>query len=308
MSACSGAPALTETTRQTITFESVDLPGALWDPFMPDIEDGEAVTIEARLTLPPTENRVPVVLITHGCGGPGDSELSWASFLANHGIASLSIDHFGGRGISRICDGGETVNVASVLVDVYRAADALEAIPYIDADRMALFGLSFGGRTALWSAMTRFRDQYGGRTFSGHVALYPSTCFIRLQDEEEVTGAPIRILHGTADDWTPIGQCQEYVDRMITHGVDIELFAYEGAPHAFDNSSAPSPPVEIPAVSPRACSFEERDGEIIDTETGEVAGVRSSCVETGVHIGFDSSARDQARVDLTVFLDHIFDE
>lgn len=275
---------------------------------MPALDEGTPIEIEATLTLPPTEEAVPVVLITHGCGGPGDSEKSWAAFLERIGIGSLLVDHFGGRRIGTICFGGETLNVASILVDLYRAAEVLEANPYVDSDRIAVLGLSFGGRAALWSAMTRFRDRYDGRTFSGHIALYPSTCFITLEDEHEVSGAPMRILHGTADDWTPIGQCQDYVDRMREHDVDIVLLPYDGAPHGFDMSSGPRPAVEIPAVSPRGCSFEERDGEIIDADTGEVAGVRSKCVEIGVHYGYDPDAAEKAREDMAVFLEEIFED
>lgn len=306
VSACSAAPSLTEITRETVTFESVSFPGSLWDPFMPPLDRGEAVEIDGTLTLPPTDHPVPVVLITHGCGGPSDSELSWASYFASQGIASFSMNHFAGRGISTICFGEETVNVASILLDLYRAADALEDNPYIDSDRMAVLGLSFGGRTALWSALKRFRDMYDGRTFQGHMAFYPSTCFIELEDEAGVTGAPIRIFHGTADDWTPIGQCRDYVGRMTAAGADIELLSYEGAPHGFDNPGAPSPPIEIPGVSPRNCHFAELDGQIIDLSTGQPGAVGSSCVETGVHYGFDAAARDLAREDVMAFLDQIF--
>ncbi len=305
-SACSGAPPLTEVSRETITFDSLSFPGTLWDPFMPEADIGTPVEVQARLTLPPTDDPVPVVLITHGCGGPSDSELSWASYFESQGIGSMIIDHFSSRGVSTICFGDETVNVASILVDLYRAADALEDNPYVDSGHMAVLGLSFGGRTALWSALTRFRDRYDGRTFQAHMAFYPSTCFIELEDEAEVTGSPIRIFQGTADDWTPIDQCKDYVDRMVAQGVDIELIAYEGAPHAFDNTSAPSPPLEIPGVSPRNCRFVERDGQMIDTATGEAGTVGSTCVERGVHWGFDAQARDQARIDVMALLDSVF--
>jgi len=287
--------------------ESVDLPGELWEPFMPLLEEGEAVDVEATLTLPPTNEPVPVVILTHGCGGPGDAELGWVSYLEGLGIGSLLVDHLGGRDITTLCFGAETLNVASILVDVYRAADSLEGHPHVDIDNLAVMGLSLGGRTALWSAVERFEDLYSGRTFQGHIALYPSACFIELEDEHVVTGAPIRILHGTADDWTPIDQCHDYVDRMLGHGVDIRLIEYVGAPHSFDNSSGPTPAVEIPAVSPRNCTFVERGGSIVDVNTGAVAGVRSTCVEIGAHYGFDAEARDAARADVADFLDHIFD-
>jgi dienelactone hydrolase len=83
---------------------------------------------------------------------------------------------------------------------------------------------------------------------------------------------------------------------------------YEGAHHAFDNKSlawgvlhsAPSAP------SPRGCTFVERDGVIIDADTGSVAEVGSTCVEFGISYGYDAEARTAAERDLLGFLDDIF--
>lgn len=302
---CAPAP-ITETTREIIEIDSVDLPGALWDPFMPPLSQGDPVVVEARLTLPPTEEPVPLVIVTHGCGGVGDGELAWVSFLERNGLATLLVDSFGGRDIESICSGGETVNVSSILVDVFRAADAIAANPYVDNSRIAILGLSFGGRTALWSAMTRFQDLYDGQAFKAHLALYPSTCYIQLEGEEEVSEGPIRIFHGTADDWTPIDQCQDYIQRLTDSGVDAALFAYAGAHHAFDNSSIQVAEVGVPALSPRNCVFVEQEGEIIDTDTGRVAGTHSHCVRLGVHVGYDERAREAARADLLGFLHETF--
>lgn len=305
LAACAPEP-IVETTREVIEIDSVDLPGALWDPFMPPLSQGDPVVIEGRLTLPPTERPVPLVILTHGCGGVGEGEIGWVSFLERNGLATLLVDSFGGRDIESICSGGETVNVASILVDVFRATEAIADNPYVDDSRIAILGLSFGGRTALWTAMTRFQDIYDGRAFQAHLALYPSTCYIQLEGEEEVSEGPIRIFHGTADDWTPIGQCQDYIRRLTDAGVDAALFAYEGAHHAFDNSSIQAAEVGVPALSPRNCSFVEEGGEIIDTGTGRIAGTRSPCVRLGVHIGYDEKARDAVRADLLDFLQETF--
>ena len=304
--ACSDLEPLAETTRETIEIESVDLPGALWDPLMPPISTGVPVTIDARLTLPPTDEPVPVVILTHGCGGVGDGEIGWVSFLERMGIGTLLVDSFSARGISSICSGGETVNLGSILVDVFRGAEVIDDHPYVDGNRMAILGLSFGGRAALWSALTRFQDLYDGREFLGHVAFYPSTCYIQLEGEDEVSDGPIRIFHGTADDWTPIDQCRDYIGRLSNAGVDAELLEYEGAHHAFDNSSIQVAELAIDALSPRNCTFVERGGEIIDVTTGEPAGVTSRCVRLGVHVGYDEQSRDRAREDLLAFLEEVF--
>jgi dienelactone hydrolase len=306
--ACSGVDPITETLREQIEFESVSLPGQLWEPFMPELSEGTPVIVGGALTVPPTDRPVPVVIITHGCGGISSSESGWVRELEAIGIATLLLNSFEGRGVSSICTGAETVNIASMLVDLYRAADVLDDHPYVDGSRVAVMGLSFGGRTALWSALERFQDQYGGRSFAGYVAFYPSGCYIRLDAETDVGDGPILILHGTADDWLPISQCQSYVERLQAGGVTAELRAYESAHHSFDDVTLPAEMSLLSAISPRQCEFAERNGEIIDVATGKTATVDSPCVERGVTIGYNAEARDQAVKDLTGFLESIFEE
>lgn len=308
MAACSGLEPLDETLVELIEFESVDLPGRLWDPLFPDLETGDPVTVSGLLTVPPTDEPVPVVIVAHGCGGVGDAELSWVEDLESLGVATFVIDSFGGRGIGNLCTGRETINVASPIVDLYRAAQVLEDQPYVDTSRTAVMGFSFGGRTAIWSAFTRAQTAYEGRPFAGHIAFYPSTCYIQLADEEASSG-PLRIFHGVEDDWTPIDQCVELVDRLAHDGYDASLIAYPDAEHSFDDASLAwsgnhfSPQ----AVSPRSCHFVEMDGVIVDPETGTVAGVDSVCVEKGVTYGYNATARAAAAEDLIAFLEQVLD-
>jgi dienelactone hydrolase len=301
LAGCSSLEPIEWTQRENVEFESLSFPGALWDPFMPPMDDGEPVTVSGMLTIPPTSEPVPAVVIMHGCTGPGSGESGWVRALEENGYATLLVRSFAARGIQGICAGEETVNLASILVDAYRARDALADHPYIDASAISVLGLSFGGRTALWTAMERFQRQYDGHEFAAHLALYPSTCYIELEDETNVAGGPIHILQGTADDWTPIEQCRSYIERLQAAGVDATLHAYQGARHGFDDETLPEQ-LPVSGLSPRSCSFEERDGMIVDSATGEVASIDSPCVEAGVTIGHDPAAREQAIEDVLSIL------
>lgn len=59
-------------------------------------------------------------------------------------------------------------------------------------------------------------------------------------------------------------------------------------------------------VSPRNCAFVKIGGEIIDPDTGTVAGVNTTCVEQGVNYAYSPTARADAAADLTRFLGTIF--
>lgn len=298
-----------EVVRETVEIETLTFPGHIWNPWMPARSEAVPATVEGRLTLPPADLPLPGVVITHGCGGVDGGATRWGRDLVESGYATLVIDSFGPRGITEVCSGQEHINIATVLHDAYRGLDVLADDPRIDGSRIALLGLSFGGRTALWANQTRFRELYGSANgFAAHLAFYPAACYIRLTDELEVGDAPMRIFHGTADDWLPIEPCREYVERMQAAGHDVALFEYEGAHHGFDEVTlGPIPMMMLSPLSPRNCAFHEENGQIIDPDTGDVAGVESTCVESGVTAAYDPEAAAQAKLDVTRFLDSVLE-
>jgi dienelactone hydrolase len=294
-------------SRETVSFQSLSFSGTLWSPLLPPSSEGAATAVSGLLTIPPGRGTLPAVVITHGCSGIGPSELGWADQLNQIGLATFVVQSLGGRQIPEVCSGQHALNIASVLVDAYRALDTLAAHPRINPSQIAIMGFSFGGRTALWTSQVRLHERYGtpGRAFAAHLAFYPTGCYIQLAEETQVTGSPIRIFHGAADDWTPIGQCQEYVERLQDAGKDAALFAYADALHGFDNGYTGM--AHIPdALSPRNCTFLEQDGKLIDVATGNEAALSSPCVSRGVTIGYNADAHQQAMRDVKAFLRTLF--
>ena len=221
-------------------------------------------------------------------------------------MATLLLESFASRDIPELCTGQHTISIASLVNDAYRGLDFLAASPDVDASKIAILGISFGGRTALWTSYRQFEQEYGSnRSFAAHLALYPTGCYIELADEKPAGNVPIRIFHGLADDWLPADQCEGYVDRLQARGHDIDLFVYDNAHHGFDDVTlAAYGKMHLPlALSPRNCQFEERDGRVVDVETGELATVATKCVERGVTIAFDREARANAVHDMLAFLE-----
>jgi dienelactone hydrolase len=308
---CAAAPplaTLSQGTTGTISFQSLTFPGHLWDPFMPPLVEGKSEVVSGTLTLPSGGGPFPAIVLTHGCSGVSAAATGWATTLTRAGIAVFVVDSFGDRYIREVCTGREHVNIASILTDVYRALELVGTHPRIDPSRIGIMGLSFGGRTAVWASQTRFQARYGsGRhRFAAYLAFYPASCFITLADEAKVSGGPIRIFIGTEDDWTPVAQCRQYVDRLRRMGTDVTLFEYPGAYHAFDNTTAPASRYWAEAFSARNCAFIERDGRIVDPATGKVAGIDASCMTRGVHFGHNPDAYRKAVDDVRAFLRVVF--
>ena len=101
---------------------------------------------------------------------------------------------------------------------------------------IALLGWSNGGGTVL--ATARVAPDLPPGLFQRFVAFYPG-CRLRARDPNWKPAAPLMILVGAADDWTPAEPCQRLAARypgMIT------LAVYPGAYHDFD---APDQPVRV---------------------------------------------------------------
>jgi dienelactone hydrolase len=271
---------------------------------------GERVTLAAELRLPASgAAKLPAVVLVHGSGGIGPSIDRWAWELNGIGIAAFIVDSFTGRGIADTVTDQTQLPSLAMMVDVYRALDLLSEDRRIDRQRIAIMGFSKGAVAALYSSLERFRADFArrGHVFAAHIGFY-APCNIQYRDDERTTGKPIRLFHGVADDYTPIGPCRAYAERLKRAGADIVLTEYAEGPHAFDDFSLP-PLVEVPeGETTRACTLEEgAKGAVLDAITGRVFDLRTDpCVERGAHVGYDQAAHDAAVAAVKAFLTETF--
>ncbi|HEU5323120.1 MAG TPA: dienelactone hydrolase family protein [Methylomirabilota bacterium] len=151
-----------------------------------------------------------------------------------------------------------------------------------------------GGTAALYSSLARFQRDWGPPhlRFAAHLPFYPS-CALQLLDEEKVS-APIRIFHGTADDWTPVAPCRDYVERVSRAGVDARLHELAGARHGFDVPTLPGS-LLLPRVQngSRCRLREEAAGVFVDPATGHPPS-SEACLTLGATVGYDGRAHRAA--------------
>jgi dienelactone hydrolase len=211
---------------QTLTLSE----GDFWN----GVQTGQPVTISGELLLPKGEGQVPAVVLSHGGGGVGLAEETWARELRSQGVAVFLVDSFSGRRIRSFPPETE-LSRAGQVYDVYRALAVLGNHPRIDPTRIALMGGPRGGGLAILAAMTRSRKAQApdNLEFCAYLAIYPT---IRATvDYGTLASRPIRLFTGTADEATSITTVRAFTEKQRAAGADIKLFEYEGAHHAFDN-------------------------------------------------------------------------
>ncbi|MDH3461998.1 MAG: hypothetical protein OEM00_13730 [Burkholderiaceae bacterium] len=233
----------------------------------------ELLTVKGKLSLPVrfdwrkrcfiAGKNLPAVVILHGSAGVDSRGDFYARALNAADIATLEIDMWEARGVTSL-ENRPSLPILT-LPDVFGALALLSARPDIAADRIGVLGFSWGGVNSLAAADQLYVNQFGSGLlkFKAHVANYP-VCYAFNNTEtfpsppfpdnafaagtrlETLTGAPVLIQIGTADDYDNGAQhCRDLVTYAKGQNPNtlVELAVYEGAYHAWDRIMIP---VEAP--------------------------------------------------------------
>ena len=275
------------------------------DAFLRGDKAAPEVLLGGELRLPVgAAGRVPAVILIHGSGGIGSGPDMWAHILNEAGIAAFVLDSFSGRGIVSTVEDQDQLNSLSMTVDAYRALDVLAAHPRIRPDRIAVWGFSKGAVPAVYAAVERFRAGFGSQNrFAAHVGFY-TPCNIAYDKDELMGTVPIRLYHGSSDDYVNPAACRTLVSRLKPAGVDVALTEYADSQHGFDSPTSP-PLLAVPkAQSTRNCRLKEGPGgTLVDADTGKPYAIKTaSCVAVGAHVGHNAQATEAVRADVMAFL------
>jgi dienelactone hydrolase len=252
--------------------------------------------------------RLPVVVFMSGAGGiPGGIDLLTSEFNSI-GISTFVVDPFAGRGVVSVLNDNTRLDRLTAIVDAYRVLQMLAVHPRVDPNRIALMGASYGGHTALYASLRRFQKMWStsGVEYAAYIPFYASCARIYLSDTD-TSDHPIRMFHGTGDDWNPIAPCRAYVQRLRAAGRDVELTEYPDARHGFDYAVFPAMQLVADAQVGGFCAIhEDRAGVLINTATMRPFPWADACVTRGAHVGFDSMAAAASHLAVDGFLKSLF--
>jgi dienelactone hydrolase len=201
-------------------------------------ESNPKVVVFGTLRLPPpSAGRVPAMVIAHGSAGVDQRESWWAETLTKLGLATFVVDSFTPRGVRQTATDQSQLSTAANVADALAALRLLGTHPRIDPQRVGVIGFSKGGQVALYSALEPFRRAVidDDARFAAHVALYPYSN--DWYTAARVTGAPMLLLLGGRDDYTPAEACRGYAEWFKAAGGDTTVIVYPDAYHDFDDTS-----------------------------------------------------------------------
>jgi len=195
--------------------------------------------VAGRLSIPTSaQGKVPAVVIAHGSGGVDTRGSYHAQALHAAGIATLEIDMWAARGLSGGAEGRPRA-VAETLPDAWGALKYLSAHPSIDASRIGIMGFSWGGVMSMLSATRKYAaGAEPGQRFVAHAPFYPVCwAYNRVPSYEfgELTGSPIFLQAGAADQYDDPDSCQRLVESLASADREsVSLTVYPGATHGWD--------------------------------------------------------------------------
>lgn len=267
--------------------------------FLTGDASGKPVAVTGELRIAQGAGKLPVVVLIHGSGGMGANIEVWSREFNAMGISTFALDGFTGRGLTSVSTNQALLGRLNMILDAYRVLDILAKHPRVDSSRIALMGFSRGGQAALFASLNRFHKMWNksGAEFAAYIPFYPD-CMTTYISDTDVAARPIRIFHGTPDDYNPVAACKRFVSRLNAAGRDVALTEYPNAQHAFDNPlGSPAPVAAKGSQTVRKCQIaEEPNGVLINAVSKAPFSYNDPCVESDPHLSHDAGATQAARI------------
>lgn len=188
---------------------------------------GGGADVRAYVAAPPGEGPFPAVIMIHEFYGLNQSIVGKAQGLAEEGYVVVAPDTFRGsttswipRAIFQVI----TTPAEQVNQDLDSVFLWLAAQPNVRADRIAIMGFCYGGRTSLLYSLHNPN--------LAATAIFYGSLVTDANVLKQLPG-PVLGIFGGADQSIPLEQVRAFESALQQAGVPHEITIYENQPHAF---------------------------------------------------------------------------
>lgn len=187
--------------------------------------------LKGRLTKPKGDGPFPAIVLLHGCRGITAYSEAWVERLVKWGYLVLQVDSLEPRSLTNDCERPPRISLETRVEDAYTTRSYLTGLQFVDSNRIAVMGWSYGGVRVLSAVSTPIGDRKRENYFKAGIAFYPG-----CREERASLETPLLILIGSRDDWTTVDRCETMKKIWLKQGVKHELILkiYPGAYHGFD--------------------------------------------------------------------------
>lgn len=220
--------------------------------------DNSGITLNGYVIKPSNFNpstKYPVIMSQYS--GPGSQEvlnrwrIDWDCYFAQQGYIVVCVD---GRGT-----GGRGKEFESIVykrlgyyetIDQIAAANYIVSLPYVDANRIGIYGWSYGGYETLM-AISDKKSPYAAAVAVAPVTdwryydtVYAERYMLTPKENEEGynSSSPIKraadvkcrllLMSGTADDNVHVQNTIEYISELQSHGVLCDMLLFPNMNHS----------------------------------------------------------------------------
>ncbi|RPG60433.1 MAG: hypothetical protein CBD51_001000 [Flavobacteriales bacterium TMED191] len=226
-----------------------------------NLESQEEQQVYGVLKFPKklTKTKIPLIIAFSGSEGWADHHYEYLKIYRELGIATFEVCSFKSRGVLSTVGSQTDITTAMMVLDGYKAFEALSQHININSKKIGITGWSLGGGVTLFSAWNPLKMAINNDVnFAAHLALYPP-CIVKPENLN-FSNSPIHILIGELDNWTPAQACVDLL--QLINQSNIDLTVYPDAHHSFDRNSEPT--INKNGYVLTDCRFKmKKNGEIV---------------------------------------------
>jgi dipeptidyl-peptidase-4 len=231
------------------------------------VKSRDGVQLNASIIKPPDfhpQTKYPVLVYTYGGphaqvvrNGWGGANFLWHQLMAQKGYIIFSLDNRGSGGRGHAFETPLHFRMgAQELSDQRDGVQYLKALPYVDSNRIGVWGWSYGGYMTL-HAMFEAGDDFKAGFAGGPVtdwryydSIYTERYLGLPQKNEKAyqDSSPVKyasqlkgkllIAHGTGDDNVHFANTLAVINDLIEVGKYVEVLAFPGRGHAVSDPPA----------------------------------------------------------------------